>query len=160
MGSISLFHFRETIPRLGDVLHHQPVLSPRAFLEEIIAGSSGQSEIPRCHKNDCAEGTLECGGWTPPWPSRLRLMHGGVEPPHSKALHAFHDEWSAGGSCNLRSEWEGARRFFRGPSDLVSRPRLEARQHLYECPQITAHLPTRQCVPQPGHQRSRGLGGR
>jgi len=50
---------------------------------------NSQSEIPRRYENDCAEGALECGGLTPPWPSRSRLMQGGVKPPHSKALHAF-----------------------------------------------------------------------
>ena len=61
-----------------------------------------------CHEDDCAEGTLECGGLTPPSPrllplspagGRLRplaplvfmpgLFQGGVKPPHSKALRAF-----------------------------------------------------------------------
>jgi len=58
----------------------------------------------------CAEGTLECGGLTPPWNYRGRKSYtthkwrplslfsqetrsaqcqGGVEPPHSKALRAF-----------------------------------------------------------------------
>jgi hypothetical protein len=61
-------------------------------------------------ENLCAEGTLECGGLTPPWNYRGRKSYtthqwcplklfsqetrsapckGGVEPPHSKALRAF-----------------------------------------------------------------------
>ena len=61
-------------------------------------------------ENLCAEGTLECGGLTPPWNYRGRQSYtthqwrplklfsqetrsaqckGGVEPPHSKALRTF-----------------------------------------------------------------------
>ena len=61
-------------------------------------------------ENLCAEGTLECGGLTPPWNYRGRQSYtthqwrplklfsqesrsaqrkGGVEPPHAKALRAF-----------------------------------------------------------------------
>jgi len=39
-------------------------------------------------QNECAEGTLDCGGLTPPWSSSA-LLQGGVEPPQSKALRAL-----------------------------------------------------------------------
>jgi len=48
--------------------------------------------------NACAEGALECGGLTPPFPDAYVLgspwrSQGGVKPPHSKALRAFHGFW-------------------------------------------------------------------
>ena len=59
-----------------------------------------------CSENACAEGTLECGGLTPPShrtegtqslsrTGAAAKMQGGVKPPHSKALRAF--------SCFLRA---------------------------------------------------------
>jgi hypothetical protein len=53
----------------------------------------------RFFENPCAEGTLECGGLTPPWNrhgagnTQGVTYEDGVKPPHSKALRAF--PWSA-----------------------------------------------------------------
>jgi hypothetical protein len=42
----------------------------------VLRSGLRQSEIPRFHENDCAEGTVECGGLTPPSP--LALMPGAL----------------------------------------------------------------------------------
>ena len=45
-------------------------------------------EMMNNNENRRAEGTLECGGSTPPWSSSA-WFQGGVEPPHSKVLRTF-----------------------------------------------------------------------
>ena len=49
---------------------------------------SGQLHV-LCFENTCAEGTLDCGGSTPPWNNAKDEDQGGVEPPQCKALRAF-----------------------------------------------------------------------
>jgi hypothetical protein len=80
-------------------LHPAQCTSPQGIVDVFFRYSESQ----------CAEGTLECGGLTPPWDFRTGLeLHdgpassntavllanvgwygeGGVKPPHSKALRA------------------------------------------------------------------------
>jgi hypothetical protein len=74
-----------------------------------LAPQAWDQHLPalRCSENPCAEGTLECGGLTPPSACLLHrasrgaspaagpaafmagIFQGGVKPPHSKALRAF-----------------------------------------------------------------------